>query len=87
MAPEIARDLARREYALGKIDPWITSMPEAYLGELVAVVAEHPSQPVPDSLRFWLSRRLAEVGPQAERVWVLLQRAGWPTCVEPSPPT
>ncbi|MFO0645872.1 MAG: hypothetical protein U0326_06515 [Polyangiales bacterium] len=86
VAPEIARDLARHEYALGKIDPWITSMPEAHLGKLVAVVEEHPSQPVPDSLRFWLSRRLVEVGPEAERVWVLLQRAGWPTCVEPLRP-
>lgn len=82
VAPEIARDLARHEYALGKIDPWITGMPEAHLGELVAVVEEHPSQPVPDSLRFWLSRRLVEVGPEAERVWDLLQRAGWPACAE-----
>lgn len=84
VAPEVARDLARREYALGRIDPWITGMPEAHLGELVAVVEEHPSQSVPDSLRFWLSRRLVEVGPEAERVWVLLQRAGWPACAEPS---
>lgn len=87
VAPEIARDLARHEYALGKIDPWITSMPAEHPGELVAVVEEHPSQPVPDSLRFWLSRRLVEVGPEAERVWSLLQRAGWPTCVEASCPT
>jgi hypothetical protein len=87
VAPEIARALARHEYALGRINPWITSMPEAHLGELVAVVEEHPSQAVPDSLRFWLSRRLVEVGPEAERVWVLLQRTGWPTCVGASRPT
>lgn len=86
VAPEIARDRARQDYALGKIDPWIKGMPEAHLGELVAVVEEHPSQPVPDTLRFWLSRKLVEVGPQADRVWALLQRAGWPTPLEPSRP-
>ena len=87
VAPERALELAKSEYGLGNIAPWITSIPEAHLSELVAVVEEHPAQSVPDALRFWLARHLGEVGPEAERVWALLVRAGWPVSEVSPPPT
>lgn len=82
IAPEVARAHAEADYARGVIAPWISSMPQEHLGELVEVVEQFPAHPVPDELRLWLSGRLPVVGPEAERLWSLLQRAGWPPCAQ-----
>lgn len=82
VAPDVARVHLETDYDQGRVTPWISAMPEERLGELVELVEQRPKEPVPDELRFWLSRRLPEAGPEADRIWALLQRAGEPSGVE-----
>lgn len=78
--PARARRRAEEEWAEhGRTAPWLESFSLEHSALAVKILRRHPERPVPQSFLRFLCRALPTLGPDADAVFALLQRAGWET--------
>ncbi len=69
----------------GRTAPWLESFSLEQTSLAVQILGAHPERPVPAAFLRFLARSLSTLGPDADIVFALLQRAGWNSLRAPLP--
>lgn len=84
--PTRARQYAEENWVEhGRTAPWLESFPLDQTVAAVQILGKCPERAVPEGFLSFLSYALPTLGPDADTVFALLQRAGWDSLRAPSP--